>query len=145
MTALDPAYELSWDRDRLDVDAIHAALSDTYWASGRARATFERALAGSIPVGIYVRDGGAQAAFARIVSDRAVFAYLGDVIVLPEHRGRGLGKALVAAILAHPELQGLTRWQLATVDAQGLYAQFGFTPVARPEIHMERAPSFDDV
>jgi len=82
--------------------------------------------------------GEAQVAFARVVSDYATFAYLGDVFVLPGHRGKGYGKALVAAVLAHPRLQGLRRFMLATRDAHALYARFGFAAPARPESLMER-------
>jgi GNAT superfamily N-acetyltransferase len=100
-----------------------------------------RSIEGSLPFGLYDPDG-AQAGFARVVSDRAVFAYLGDVFVLPPFRGRGLGVRLVECVLAHPELQGLRRWHLATADAHELYRRFGFAEPARPDRHMflDRAP-----
>jgi GNAT superfamily N-acetyltransferase len=120
-------YEISTDPARLDLDVIHGFLRETYWAKGTTRATVERSIANSIPFGLYAPDG-AQAGFARVVTDRAVFAYLGDVFVLPEHRGRGLGVWLVETVLAHPDLQGLRRFHLATADAHGLYARFGFRP-----------------
>jgi GNAT superfamily N-acetyltransferase len=95
----------------------------------------ERSIEHSLPFGLYGPDGE-QAGFARVVSDRAVFAYLCDVFVLPDHRGRGLGIWLVRCALEHPELQGLRRWALATADAHELYARFGFGQPAQPEIHM---------
>jgi GNAT superfamily N-acetyltransferase len=123
------------DRARLDVAMIHRYLSEeSYWARGISRERVERALAHSHCFGAY--DGDVQVAFARVVTDYATFAYLADVFVLPSHRGRGVSKQLIAAILAHPELQGLRRWHLVTYDAQGLYAQFGFMPLDLPERHM---------
>jgi GNAT superfamily N-acetyltransferase len=102
----------------------------------------ERSIANSLPFGLYARRGE-QAGFARVVSDRATYAYLGDVYVESAHRGRGLGKFLVSCVLAHPELQGLRRWALATADAHGLYARHGFRAPANPDIHLfiERAPA----
>jgi GNAT superfamily N-acetyltransferase len=128
-------YEISTDRDRLDLDAIHGFLHEAYWSPGIPRATVERAVAGSLCFGLFA-PGGAQAGFARAVSDRATFAYLADVFVLPGHRGRGLGAALVRAALEHPDLQGLRRWMLATRDAHALYAKLGFAELERPEIFM---------
>ncbi|MFA9272010.1 MAG: GNAT family N-acetyltransferase [Baekduiaceae bacterium] len=130
-------YEISTARERLDLDAIHAFLStDAYWSPGVPRDVVERAIAHSIPFGLYA-PGGAQAGFARVVTDRAVFAYIADVFVLPEHRGRGLGVRLVETILAHPDLQGLRRIELQTLDAHGLYAQCGFSPAGDPARIME--------
>lgn len=120
-------YEISTDPARLDLDAIHGFLRTAYWSQGVAREVVERSIAHSLPFGLYAPDG-AQAGFARVISDRAVFAYVGDVFVLPDHRGRGLGVWLVETMLAHPELQGLRRWHLATADAHALYARFGFAP-----------------
>ena len=131
-------YDVSSDPLRLDLDVIHRFLSeDAYWSPGVPRATVERAIKNSFCFGVYLADGG-QVAFARLVTDRATFAYLADVFVLPQHRRRGLSKRLMEAILAHPELQGLRRWLLATRDAHGLYAQFGFAPLANPSRLMER-------
>ncbi len=130
-------YEISTDRERLDLKAIHSFLtSDAYWSPGVPFAVVERAIAHSIPFGLYAPDG-TQAGFARVVTDRAVFAYLADVFVLPAHRGRRLGVWLVETILAHPDLQGLRRFELQTADAHGLYTQCGFRPVAVPERIME--------
>ncbi len=131
-------YEISTDRARLDVALIHRWLSeDSYWAKGVPRDVVERSIENALCFGIY--DGnGAQVGFARVIADKATFAYLADVFVLEAHRGKGLSKTLMAQILAHPELQDLRRWLLATWDAHGLYAQFGFTPLDRPERIMER-------
>ena len=130
------ALEISTDPDRLDVDLIHAFLQSAYWAEGRSREIVERSIRHSIPFGVY--DGARQVAFARVITDRAVFAYLADVFVVPEYRGRGIGKALVARIVAHPDLAGLRVFLLSTRDAHGLYAQFGFEPLRDPEEIMGR-------
>lgn len=130
-------FEISADPARLDRALIHAWLStESYWARGIPRAVLDRALDHSLCFGAY-RDG-AQVGFARVVTDRATFAYLADVFMLPEARGQGGARRLVAAVLAHPDLQGLRRMALATRDAHALYAQYGFTPLARPETFMER-------
>ena len=128
---------LSADPAELDIALIHRFLSEeSYWAAGIPRATLERALAHSVCVGGYL--GGAQVAFGRAVTDQATFAYLADVFVLPEHRGQGYGRQIVAALLADPRLQGLRRWHLVTRDMQRLYAGFGFVPLTQPERHMQR-------
>jgi len=130
------ALRISTDRSELDVDMIHRFLAqDAYWSPGIPRATVERAIAGSLCFGGYV-DGAGQVAFGRVITDAATFGYLADVFVLPSHRGRGHGRALVEAMLAHPQLQGLRRLMLATSDAHGLYAGFGFE-VAKPGKLME--------
>ena len=128
-------YTVSCDPALLDLDVIHGFLAQSYWAKSIPRDLVERSVRNSLCGGVYFE--GKQVGFARIVSDRSTFAYLCDVFILPEHRGHGLSKALVAAIKEHPELQGLRRWMLITVDAQGLYAQFGFKTVPQPERHME--------
>jgi GNAT superfamily N-acetyltransferase len=131
-------YLISTDRGKLDVDAIFRFLhDDAYWCRGIPRERVERAIACSLCFGGYAPDG-VQAGFARVVTDYASYGYIADVFVLPEFRGRGLSKQLIAAILAHPALQGFRRWTLATRDAHSLYAQFGFKPFARPEWAMER-------
>ena len=138
-------YEISTDRDRLDLDVIHGFLTtDAYWSPDVPRDVVERSIAYSIPFGLFGPDG-AQAGFARVVTDRAVFAYLGDVFVLPAHRGRGLGIWLVETILAHPDLQGLRRFELQTADAHGLYAQCGFSLVSVPERIMEIVQPADEL
>ena len=117
---------ISTDRSRLDVDVIQRYLNDeSYWARDRTRDQTEAAIRHSICFGLY--DNDRQIGFARVVSDRATFAYIGDVFVLQEFRGRGLSKWLMEAMLAHTELQGLRRWLLATRDAHGVYSQFGFS------------------
>lgn len=128
--------EVDTDTTRLDVDVIHGFLRESYWATGISRSVVERSIEGSLCFGVYV--DGAQAGFARIISDYATFAYLADVFVLDAFRGQGLSKRLMETIIGHPRLQGLRRWSLATLDAHGLYAQFGFTPLASPARHMER-------
>jgi GNAT superfamily N-acetyltransferase len=123
--------EISTDRARLDVALITEFLNRSYWAKGRPRDVVERSIAHSLCFGVYT--AGRQIGFARVITDRAVFAYLSDVFVVQEFQGRGVGKALVKTILEHPELQGLKLFLLRTVDAHGLYAGFGFKAVERPE------------
>ncbi len=126
---------VSCDPARQDLDAIHAFLSRSYWAEGIPRALVARAIANSICFGLFER--GRQIGFARVVSDRATFAYLADVYVLEEHRGRGLATWLMECVLAHPELQGLRRWALVTRDAHALYRKFGFVTPPNPDRWME--------
>jgi GNAT superfamily N-acetyltransferase len=131
-------FIIDTDRSRLDVDAIQAFLEEeSYWAKTRTREQTETAIANSICFGLY--HEGRQIGFARVVSDQATFAYLGDVYVIEEYRGRGLSKWLMETIVAHPELQGLRRWVLATRDAHGLYEQYGFAELHFPERWMEKA------
>ena len=130
-------YTVSDDPARIDLDAVHAYIGRSYWARGIPREVMARAIAGSLCFGLY--QGETQVGFARLVTDRATFAYLADVYVLEEHRGQGLSKLLMAAIVDHPDTQGLRRWLLATRDAHGLYRGFGFTPLSAPERFMERA------
>jgi GNAT superfamily N-acetyltransferase len=133
----EATLRLSTDAGEMDVDAIHAYLAgESYWARGIPRDVVARAVRNSVCVGVFDRD--AQVAFARVVTDRATFAYLCDVYVLESHRGRGIGKRMMEAVDAHPELRGLRRWSLVTKDAHGLYGRFGWTPVDRPERFMER-------
>jgi N-acetylglutamate synthase-like GNAT family acetyltransferase len=128
---------ISTDKAALDIALIHGFLSErSTWAVGMPLALLEKAIANSLCFGGY--QDGKQIAFARVITDGATFANLVDVFVLPEHRGLGHSKSLVAAIMAHPELQGLRRFSLATSDAHGLYAQFGFAPPQRPQTLMER-------
>jgi len=128
-------YLVSTDRTKLDVAAIHAFLSRAYWCEGIPLATVERALQHSLCFGLF--DGRAQVGLARVISDYTTFAYLCDVYVLPSHQGRGLGTWLIECVIAHPQLQGLRRFNLATRDAHKLYAKFGFRPLAQPDAHME--------
>lgn len=124
-------FEISTDPSRIDVELVHDFLSHSYWAQDRTRAVVERSIKNSLCFGVY--RSTQQVAFARVITDRAVFAYLADVFVVPEFRGRGISKALVRAILDYPELEGLRVILLKTRDAHGLYSQFGFRPLLRPE------------
>jgi len=128
-------YEITCDRTRLDIDAIHGFLSQAYWSPGIPRALVERAMANSLCFGVFHQ--GQQVGFARVVTDKATFAYLADVYILPEHRGKGLSRRLMERVIQHPDLQGLRRFLLATRDAHALYAKFGFKPLAAPERIME--------
>ena len=125
MTGERDGYELDDDRDRLDVDAIWAFLREAYWSPNVPRDVVERAIAGSLCLGLYA-PGGEQAGFGRAVTDAATYAWIADVFVLEPHRGRGLGVWLVETLLAHPRLQGLRVVTLATADAHSLYERFGF-------------------
>jgi GNAT superfamily N-acetyltransferase len=143
MTRADPIQEyrkgdflVSTDRSKLDVDGVHEFLTNCYWAKGVPKETVLRSIANSLCFGVY--GAGKQVGFARVISDFATYAYIGDVFVLEAFRGHGLGKWLMECIMAHPALQGLRRWALATRDAHGLYAQFGFTPLQAPDRWMER-------
>lgn len=130
-------YQLTTDLSRIDAAAVHRYLSEeSYWARGIPYEIVERSMQHSLCFAILC--DGQTVGFARVTSDRATVAYLGDVFVLPAHRGKGLSKWLVSCISAHPALQGLRRWMLATADAHGLYAQFGFTAMKAPERWMER-------
>lgn len=133
-------YLLSTDPARLDFAAVHAYLTRSYWSPGISRALVERAAAHSLCFGLYHHrqaDAAEQVGYARVVTDRASFAYLADVYVLEAHRGQGLSKRLVRFITDHPDLQSLRRFLLGTRDAHGLYAQFGFAPLADPSRMME--------
>jgi N-acetylglutamate synthase-like GNAT family acetyltransferase len=121
-------FLISTDRSKLDVDVIHRFLARSYWAEGIPRETVMRSIENSLCFGVY--DNARQIGFARVISDFATYAYVADVFILEPYRERGLGKELMASIMAHPDLQGLRRWSLGTRDAHGLYAQFGFKPVA---------------
>jgi len=136
-------YAISTDPARLDLDVIHDFLSHSYWGEGITRKTIERSIAGSLPFGLYhvTAEGERQVGLARVITDRATFAYLSDVFVLAAHRGRGLGVWLIETIVAHPELQGLRRWALVTRDAHSLYRRFGWTAPANPAGWMERLPA----
>jgi GNAT superfamily N-acetyltransferase len=148
-------FLISTDRSRLNLELVRGFLVDSYWAKGIPFETVQRSIEHSLCFGIYdqfprfAKDGGpfdgaqdnrgsgAQVGFARVVSDFATVAYLGDVFVLESHRGRGLSKWLMECIMKHPALQNLRRWILLTRDAHGLYSEFGFTPVKAPERYME--------
>jgi GNAT superfamily N-acetyltransferase len=131
---------ISTDNSLLDLDTIHDYLANrSYWAAGIPRETLEQSIRNSLCFGVY--DGDRQIGFARAITDRATYAYLADVFILEEYRGRGIGKWLIGCILAHPELQGLRRFALRTRDAHELYRQFGFHEDKNPEKSMEKHTS----
>jgi GNAT superfamily N-acetyltransferase len=140
-------YEISTDRGRLDLGAIHAYLTRSYWSPGIPREIVERAARNSLCVGLFEIATGAQIGFTRVVTDYATFAYLCDVYVLEDHRGRGLSKWMMRECMAHPALTGARRAMLATRDAHGLYRRFGFSDVrgtnlmevVRPDIYAARS------
>lgn len=129
-------FVISTDPERLSLDVVYGFLTNCYWAKGISREGVARSIRNSLCFGLY--DGnGAQVGFARVISDFATIAYIGDVFVLETYRGHGLGKWLMQCLMQHPELQNLRRWILTTRDAHGLYSQVGFTPVEFPERFME--------
>lgn len=130
------AFTISTDSARIDLAIVHNFLTRSYWAEGIPREFVERSIRHSLPFGLY--HGERQVGFARVISDRATFAYLADVFVVEEFRGQGLSKWLLETILAHPELQDLRRWLLATADAHGLYRQFGFADLPEPAKFLAR-------
>lgn len=146
--ARNGAFVISADPARLDLDVIHAYLVRSYWAAGIPREVVERSIRHSMCFGVYEHaegdrarlgapGAGRQVGFARVISDRATYAYLGDVFILEAYRGRGLSKWLVRTILDHPDLQGLRRFALLTRDAQTLYGRFGFANLDDPTRYME--------
>lgn len=130
-------YVVDDDPERLDLDVVHGFLRTAYWSAGIPRAVIERAVAGSVNAGLYDADGR-QIGYARAVTDRATFAWIADVFVLESARGAGLGRFVVEALLAHPDLQGLRRLMLATADAHELYRSYGFTDLDDPDIYLVR-------
>jgi len=143
------AYEISTEPSRLDIDSMHAYLTRSYWSPGIPREIVERAARQSLCFGVYERATGNQVGLARVVTDHATFAYLCDVYVLEEHRGHGLGKRLMDAVMAHPALTGARRAMLATRDAHGLYARHGFQAppnngvlmeILKPDMYRNGAP-----
>lgn len=129
-------YRLSCAAEDQQLDVIHGYLTRSYWAEGIPRATVAKSLANSLCVGAF--DGDAQIAFARLITDRATFAYLADVFVLESHRGRGVARAMLEALDAHPKLRGLRRWALFTRDMQPLYAKLGWEAYPHPDRLMVR-------
>src|SRR5262245_8160758 len=128
-------FSISTDPACQDVDAIHAYLSRSYWAEGISKEIVRKSIAGSLCFGLF--DAGRQIGLARVVTDRATFAYLCDVYVLETYRGRSLGRFLIETVCSHPDLQNLRRFSLATRDAHGLYEKFGFAALKNPPAHME--------
>jgi GNAT superfamily N-acetyltransferase len=129
-------FVISTDRERVSLDVVHGYLTNSYWAKGIRREIVAQSIEHSLCFAIY--DGSAQVGFARVITDFATVAYLGDVFVLESHRGRGLSKWMMECIVQHPALQNLRRWILLTRDAHELYSKFGFAPVKSPERYMER-------
>jgi len=137
MTQNKPVIEVTTDPTRIDLDRVHDWIAcKSYWAGQMPRRLFDRAVRGSLCFGAV--EGGVTVGFCRVISDRATFAYVADMFIDPRQRGRGIGKAIMAAIMEHPDLQDLRRWVLVTRDAHGLYASFGFEALATPERFMER-------
>jgi GNAT superfamily N-acetyltransferase len=128
-------YEISTDSERLDVNVIHAFLTQSYWSPEISRSIVERAINNSLCFGLYYK--AEQVGFARVVTDKATFAYLADVFILEAHRGNGLSKWLMQVVMEHKDLQGLRRFMLGTRDAHGLYKQFEFSELAYPSRMME--------
>jgi len=129
-------FKISTDKELLDLVKIHDYLSNiSYWSKGISKEKVERSIENSMCFGVY--KDGKQVGLARVITDKAIFAYLCDVFILDEYRGNGLSKWLLQTILAHSELQGLKRWSLATLDAHGLYTQFGFSSISKIENWME--------
>jgi GNAT superfamily N-acetyltransferase len=128
-------FLISTDRNLIDLDVVHGFLTECYWAQGIPREVVARSIENSLCFGLYTE--GKQVGFARVITDYATYAYIGDVFVLESLRGRGLGKWLMECIMQHPCLQGLRRWSLVTRDAHGLYAQLGFEPLKKPQNYME--------
>jgi GNAT superfamily N-acetyltransferase len=128
-------YEISTDPARINVVLVHEFLTNSYWAKGISSETAKKSIENSICFGVYF--GRQQVGFARIISDLATFAYLADVFIVPDYRGRGLSRWLLQCIVGHSDLHGLRRWMLATKDAHGLYEKLGFTTLKNPESWME--------
>lgn len=133
----DDCFVVTTDLFRFQIGEIHAFLTRSYWAEGISPSTVEASIRGSIAFAT-LNPEGRQIGFARAITDVATFAYLADVYVLEEYRGRGLGTFLMECVVAHPSLQGLRRWALVTRDAHSLYRRFGFMELARPEGWMEK-------
>jgi GNAT superfamily N-acetyltransferase len=129
-------FTISTDPARIDVDLVHGFLTRSYWAEGIPREVVRRSIEHSLNFGVY--EGASLVGFARVITDRATFAYLGDVFVLEAYRGRGLARWLLEVIHAHPELQNLRRWVLLTRDAHALYREAGYAPLSAPDRYMER-------
>lgn len=133
---LPKGYEVDTDTTRIDLDYVHAYLSrDSYWAGAIPLELVERSIANSLSFGLYGPDGK-QLGFARVITDKATFAWLADVFVDPGRQGLGLGKGFMEVVMAHADLQDLRRFMLATADAHSLYARYGFAPIERPELLM---------
>lgn len=133
--SLPAGYSISTDKSKLDLKVIHGFLAASYWAKDIPKEIVQRSVENSLCFGVYFE--GKQVGFARVISDFATFAYLGDVFILEDHRGKGLSKTLMQEVFSHPHLQGLRRFCLGTRDAHKLYEQFGFYVIKKPELWME--------
>ncbi|MEP7144985.1 MAG: GNAT family N-acetyltransferase [Ferruginibacter sp.] len=136
MVARKKTFTISTNKSKLNIPYIHRFLSQTYWAENIPLEIVQRSIDGSVCFGVY--EGDHQIGFARVITDKATFGYLADVFIDEIYRGRGLSKWLMEIIIAHPELQGFRTWQLATKDAHGLYAKFGFKQLDNPERIMRK-------
>ncbi|MCZ6533768.1 MAG: GNAT family N-acetyltransferase [SAR324 cluster bacterium] len=128
-------FLITTERSRMDIVVIHGFLTESYWARGIPLAGVDKSMQNSLCFGVF--EGQSQVGFARVITDYATFGYLGDVFILQSHQGLGLGKWLLDCVMAHPGLQGLRRWNLATRDAHSLYARYGFSALAKAEYYME--------
>jgi len=135
MDLIKNGFTISTEKEKLDIDLIHSFLNRTYWAEGISKEIIRRSIEGSLCFGLFENDK--QVGFARMITDKATFAYLADVFIIEEYRGRGLSKWLMEVIMSHPDLQGLRRMILVTKDAHGLYKQFGFTPLINVDRWMQ--------
>ena len=135
MDLIKDGYSISMEKEKMDIDLIHSFLNRTYWAEGISKEIIRRSIEGSMCFGVFENDK--QVGFARMITDKATFAYLADVFIIEEYRGRGLSKWLMKVIMSHPDLQGLRRMIHATKDAHGLYKQFGFTPLINVDRWMQ--------
>ena len=136
MDFIKDRFTISTEKEKLDVDLIYSFLNRTYWAEGISKEIIRRSIEGSLCFGVFENDN--QIGFARMITDKATFAYLADVFIIEEYRGRGLSKWLMEVIMSHPDLQGLRRMVLVTKDAHGLYRQFGFTPLINVDRWMHK-------
>ena len=142
MTITKGKYSITTDKEKFDLNVIHSFLTTSYWAEGISKELVQRSIGGSLCFGVFENDkagvsAGRQIGFARMITDRATFAYLADVFILEEYRGLGLSKWLMEFIMSHPDLQGLRRMILATRDAHALYRKFGFTPLTNVDRWMQ--------
>jgi len=140
MNANTQKYTISTDKNKLNMSVIYHFIANSYWAKGIPKSVMQKAIDNSMCFGVYSAQNE-QVGFARVVTDNATFAYLADVFIIPDLQGNGLSKLLVKTIVEHPDLQGLRRFLLATADAHGLYAQYGFKPIDNPAQLMQINPA----
>ena len=142
MNFIKDRFIITTEKEKLDIDFIHSFLTRSYWAEGITKEVIKRSIGGSLCFGVFENDkanlsAGRQIGFARMITDKATFAYLADVFIIEEYQGLGLSKWLMEVIMSHPELQGLRRMMLATRDAHGLYEKFGFTQLTNVDRWMQ--------